>query len=69
MGGGIACIAIALKKYDAQISQLVPLYNMNTLFAVLIGMVAFAEWREVSLAKILISSVLIISGGVLASRA
>lgn len=68
-GAGIACIAIALKKYRAEISQLVPLYNMNTLLAVLIGMVAFAEWRTVHPGKILAAAVLIIAGGVLASRA
>lgn len=68
-GAGIACIAVALKKYGAQISQLVPLYNMNTLLAVLIGMVAFAEWRAVQPTKILIAALLIIAGGVLASKA
>src|SRR5258707_139538 len=26
---GIACIAVALARYDANISQLVPLYNLN----------------------------------------
>ncbi|MCO5247247.1 MAG: hypothetical protein M9927_26065, partial [Anaerolineae bacterium] len=35
----IGCIAIALRRFDGQISQLVPLYNMNTLVAVLIGLV------------------------------
>src|SRR5688572_31667766 len=27
---GTGCVGIALKKYGAQISQMVPLYNMNT---------------------------------------
>src|SRR4051812_24435364 len=36
---GIACIAIALRRYEAQISQLVPLYNMSTLVAVVLGLV------------------------------
>jgi uncharacterized membrane protein len=68
-GAGIACIAVALKKHGAQISQLVPLYNMNTLLAVLIGLIAFQEWREVHPGKLLTAAVLIISGGILASRA
>lgn len=66
---GVGSIAIALKKYGAQISQLVPLYNMNTLFAVAIGLVVLGEWRTVQPMKIIIAAVLIISGGIVASRA
>jgi uncharacterized membrane protein len=62
------CIAIALNHYNAQISQLVPLYNMNTLVAVLIGLIVLSEWRNVDPIRILIAAVLIIAGGVLASR-
>lgn len=61
-------IAIALKKYSAQISQLVPLYNMNTLVAVAIGLIAFAEWRTVQPLRISLAAVLIVAGGILASR-
>lgn len=62
-------VAISLSRYGAQISQLVPLYNMNTLVAVILGLVIFAEWRNVDAWKLLAAAVLIVAGGVLASRA
>lgn len=62
------CVGVALRRYGAQISQLVPLYNMNTLVAVLIGLVALGEWRTVSAPRALVAAVLIILGGVLASK-
>jgi uncharacterized membrane protein len=64
---GIGCIAIALRHYGGQISQLVPLYNMNTLVAVFLGLVVLSEWREVHWGRLLLASLLIISGGVLAA--
>jgi len=64
---GVACIAIALARYDAQISQLVPLYNMNTLVAVLIGLVLFNEWKDLNLTRLLLATVLTIGGGILAA--
>lgn len=65
---GTGCIGLALKKYGAQISQLVPLYNMNTLIAVAIGLVAFAEWRTVQPLRISLAAVLIVAGGILAAK-
>lgn len=65
----IGCISIALRRYGGQISQLVPLYNMNTLVAVLIGLVVLAEWRTVDPRKLAVAAILIVIGGVLASRA
>lgn len=62
-------VAISLSRYGGQISQLVPLYNMNTLVAVILGLVIFAEWRHVDPWKLLGAAVLIVAGGVLASRA
>jgi uncharacterized membrane protein len=63
----IGCIAFALARYEARISQLVPLYNMNTLVAVVIGMVALGEWQEVRPGRLLLATALIITGGVLAA--
>jgi uncharacterized membrane protein len=63
----IGCIALALSRYDAQISQLVPLYNMNTLVAVVAGLVVLAEWRDVQFGRLLAGAVLIFAGGVLAA--
>ena len=64
---GVGCIAVAMRRYGGQISQLVPLYNMNTLVAVLIGLVALSEWRDVHWGRLLVASGLIITGGILAA--
>lgn len=63
----IACIAVAIRRYNGQISQLVPLYNMNTLVAVILGLVFLAEWRTVNPGRLLLASALIIAGGILAA--
>ena len=65
---GIGGIGLAIRRYGAPISQLVPLYNMNTLVAVLVGLVALGEWRTISPPRILLAAVLIIAGGILAAR-
>lgn len=56
-------VAIALTGCRVPIAKLVPLYNMNTLVAVLIALVVFSEWRDVNAVKLLIGSLLIIAGG------
>lgn len=61
-------ILIAMRKFGASISQLAPLYNLNTLVAVLAGLLLLAEWRSVHPTRILLASVLIICGGLLAVR-
>ena len=62
-------VVIALTKYDASISQLVPLYIMNTLFTVLLGLLIFSEWATVSSPKLIVGSILIVIGGTLAASA
>ena len=64
---GIACIAVAVGRFDGQISQLVPLYNMNTLVAVAVGLVVLSEWRNVQVGVLLLATVLTLAGGVLAA--
>jgi uncharacterized membrane protein len=64
---GVACIAIALARYDARISQLVPLYNTNTLVAVVLGLVVLSEWQQVQPGRLLLAAVLTIAGGILAA--
>jgi uncharacterized membrane protein len=66
---GIACIAVAVGRFDGQISQLVPLYNMNTLVAVAVGLVFLSEWRNVQVGLLLLATGLTIAGGVLAAAA
>lgn len=66
---GTGLIAVAIRHYNGQISQLVPLYNMNTLVAVSIGLIVFAEWQTVNAGRIAVAAVLIMLGGILASQA
>ena len=66
-GLGAFCVAVGISKYSAPLAKLVPLYNMNTLVAVLLALVIFSEWKEVHLVKLSIGAVLIILGGVLVS--
>jgi hypothetical protein len=48
------------------VSVIVPLYNMNTLVAVGIGLVLLGEWKDVNLWRLLSGAALIVVGGVLA---
>ena len=54
---------------DKDVIQLAPLYNMNTMVAVLIGLWAFSEWKELDMLRLLSGVVLIVIGGTLVSRA
>lgn len=65
----VILVAVAINQYGAPLSQLIPLYNMNTLLAVAFSLWIFAEWKQVHLPQILLGSVLIVAGGVLVSRA
>lgn len=62
-------IAIALSKYHAPLSQLAPLYNMNTLVTVVLALWIFSEWNQVKVPQLLLGSLLIIAGGMLVARA
>ena len=64
---GVGAIAVALGRYGARISQLVPLYNMNTLVAVAVGLVALGEWQTVHPGRLALAAVLTVAGGVLAA--
>lgn len=60
---------MALIRYDAAVSQLAPLYNMNTLVAVLLGLLVFAEFRDVQVLRLAAGALLIVLGGWLVSGA
>lgn len=68
-GVGTAVVAIALTKYQIPLGKIVPLYNMNTLVAVLLALWIFAEWKQVHVPTLLIGSLLVIIGGTLVARA
>lgn len=68
-GTGTGCVALALLKYQAPLAKLVPLYNMNTLIAVVLALVIYAEWQTVKLSQLAIGAVLVTLGGILVSLA
>ena len=65
---GVAGVAVALSRFGSPLSVLVPLYNANTLVAVLLGLWIFAEWKQVKTVQLLIGSMLILVGAVTVSR-
>ena len=58
-----------LLHLDGQIAQLVPLYNMNTLVAVILALIVFSEWQELQLVKLLLGTVLIVAGAIFVANA
>ncbi len=66
---GAGLISTALIQYDASISQLSPLYNMNILVAVALGLLIFAEGDAVATPRLLVGTVIILLGGWLVTSA
>lgn len=62
---GAGLISVALINYEAAISQLTPLYNMNVLITVVLGLLIFAEYRDLHAVRLIIGTVLLIGGGLL----
>ena len=68
-GLGTAFVNYSIIKFNTPLAILTPLYNMNTLVAVLGGLIIFAEWKTVNIVSITIGTVLVTMGGILLSRA
>lgn len=66
---GTGLVSLALARFGAPLSRLVPLYNTNTLIAVLLALVVFAEWKQVQIWPLLGGAVLILAGSLLVVRA
>lgn len=66
---GAGLISVALINYEAAISQLTPLYNMNVLITVVLGLLIFAEYRDLQAGRLLIGTVLLVVGGLLVAGA
>lgn len=63
------CISLALARWGVPISKLNPIFNTNTLLAVLLGLWIFSEWRQVDTVKLVLGAGLILAGALLVSRA
>jgi len=66
---GTAMNLVALGRLGANISQLTPLFNMNTLVVVLLGLLLFKEHEQVRSTPLVTGSILVIFGAVLVARA
>jgi hypothetical protein len=64
-----ALVAYTLLNFEVPISQLVPLYNMNTLVAVILALIIFSEWKNLDMIKLLSGSSLIVFGAILVAKA
>ncbi|MGD1996561.1 MAG: hypothetical protein PVH62_07285 [Anaerolineae bacterium] len=66
---GAGLISFSIIKFDAAISQLSPIYNMNILITVLLGLLIFSEFRDLNGMRLLAGTVFIVVGGWLVSGA
>jgi uncharacterized membrane protein len=66
---GTGLVSLAMERYGVPVSKLNPIYNTNTLLAVLLGLVLFSEWRQVEVPKLLLGALLILAGSLLVARA
>ncbi|MBT8123575.1 MAG: hypothetical protein KJO81_01980 [Gammaproteobacteria bacterium] len=62
-------VAYSLLNFNVPISQLIPLYNMNTLVAVLLALLIFSEWKDLHTIKLISGSVLIVIGAIFVANA
>ena len=58
-------IQLAISNYNVEISKLIPLVNMNTLIAVLLGLYFFSEWNSMNLLTLGVGACCIVIGGIL----
>jgi hypothetical protein len=68
-GVAMLLVSFALLKLHTPISVLAPLYNMNTLVAVVLGLWIFSEWREAQVVPLIAGAILITAGGIIVARA
>lgn len=61
-------VALALTRYGVPVAKLAPLYNMNTLVTVLIGLFLFAEWKDVQALKLLLGTGFVVIGGIIVAN-
>jgi drug/metabolite transporter (DMT)-like permease len=66
---GMCAVAVALNNYGSAIAKLAPLYNLNTLIAVILGLWLFAEWKEVNVWRLSLGAIFILLGGALVAKA
>jgi transporter family protein len=63
----IACMAYGMGVLKLPVSIIAPLTNSNALIAVLVGAVAFSEWRNLNLSLVAVGTLLICAGATVIS--
>jgi drug/metabolite transporter (DMT)-like permease len=66
---GAGLISLALIRFDAPISQLSPLYNMNLLVTIALGLLFFSEFKDVQAPRLILGALLVLAGGWIVSSA
>jgi hypothetical protein len=66
---GMALIQIALTRYHAAISQIVPLHMINLIVTIGLGFLLFAEARDVEAGRLVIGALLMGLGAILVAGA
>ncbi len=66
---GMALIQVALTRYHAAISQIVPLHMLNLIVTIALGFLLFAEARDLDAGRLIIGAVLMGLGAVLVAGA
>ena len=66
---GMALIQVALTRYRAAISQIVPLHMLNLVVTIALGFLLFAEARDLDAGRLVIGAALIGLGAVLVAGA
>ena len=68
-GLGSVLVTMGISFYGIPLSKLLPLYNLNTLFGVLLSLWIFSEWQHVHVVKLLIGTLFVTIGGILVALA
>jgi transporter family protein len=63
----IACMAYGMGVLQLPVSIIAPLTNSNALIAVLVGSMAFSEWRNLNLPLVAVGALLICAGATVIS--
>lgn len=60
---GLACTIVAIGSKEGYIALVAPIYNINTLWAMLFGMWIFKEYQHISVPYAVFGAILITLGG------
>lgn len=64
---GAGLVMISISHFGVPIAKLTPLYNMNTVVAVLLGAYLLKEWPQLDMIKLGLGTFFVILGGILAA--